>query len=100
MVLPIEPQSYPGPDEFDEFWSDPGAFYGRILSYSDTTPDEQPTSVNGMSGAPIFSILRSGDRIDFRLVGIQRSEKKAQRLIRVEPIERVIELFKPFEKVA
>lgn len=94
--LPVQQIGYRGdfhPNK--EFWNDPDAFYGQILPFVDGVED-QPASLKGMSGGPLFSIERDpSDRIGYRLFGIQRSEDKDERLIRAEPIHKILGLINP-----
>jgi hypothetical protein len=77
------------------FWNDPEAFYGQILPFVEGSK-YQPASLQGMSGGPLFSLERDpSDRIRYRLFGIQRSEDRDERLIRVEPIHRCLGLAVP-----
>jgi len=88
--LPIRRIEYRGPHPTRKFWNDPQAFYGEILSFTGGS-DDQPQSASGMSGGPLFSLEREADgKIRYRLFGIQRSEYSSEKLIRVEPIHRVI----------
>ncbi len=93
--LPVCQIEYRGDSHTNkEFWNDPEAFYGQILPFVDG-PEYQPVSVKGMSGGPLFSIERDpSDRIRYRLFGIQRSEDKDERLIRVEPMHKILGLVK------
>ena len=51
---------------------------------------EQPEDISGMSGGPLFSILRETDStIRYSLEGIQASWISSKRLIRAQPIDRV-----------
>jgi len=78
-----------------EFWNDPKAFYGQIIPFAEGS-EFQPISVKGMSGGPLFSVERDpSGRIGYRLYGIQRSEDKDERLIRVEPLHKILGLIKP-----
>lgn len=88
--LPVSRIEYRGADPTDEFWNDPEAFYGQIMPFVDV-PWHQPESVVGMSGGPLFSIERDINRqIRYRLFGIQRSWRQDERIIRAEPIHRII----------
>jgi hypothetical protein len=87
--LPVRRIDYRGPSRTKEFWNDPGAFYGQILPFVDE-PGYQPQNIEGMSGGPVFAIERDSGGIRYRLFGIQRSQDKDERLIRVEPIQRII----------
>ncbi len=89
--LPVRKIAYRGHDPFNHFWDDPEAIYGEVLPFLDS--NEQPQSVSGMSGGPLFSIERDPNRgIVYRLCGIQRSWDSNERLIRVEPIHRIVRL--------
>ncbi len=88
--LPVRRIEYRGDIHTKEFWNDPEAFYGQIIPFVDE-PEYQPASVGGMSGGPLFSIERDpSDRIRYRLFGIQRSEDKDEKLIRVEPMHKIL----------
>jgi hypothetical protein len=91
--LPVRQIEYMGgsyPNK--EFWSDPEAFYGQLVPFDDGS-QYQPTSVKGMSGGPLFSIERDpSDRIRYRFIGIQRSEDKENRFIRVEKVQKIFGL--------
>lgn len=88
--IPVAQIEYPGKHPTKEFWNDPGAFYGRMLPYSDE-PGHQPQNIKGMSGGPLISIERTPNReFRYRLFGIQRSWDENTRSIRVEPIENII----------
>jgi hypothetical protein len=90
--LPLRRIEYPGPDPTDEFWNDPEAFYGEILAFTDG-PGYQPGDISGMSGGPVISLERDPDSgIRYRLFGVQRSWKSEERLIRAEPIHRIIDI--------
>jgi hypothetical protein len=93
IVMPLTRFRYPGPDEFDAFWSGSDGEYFRVLPYSDTK--RFPViSLSGMSGGPVFIVNRAGDRgYLLHLLGIQRSEKRTKRLVRVEPFAKVVNLF-------
>mgnify|MGYP000656815050 CR=1 FL=1 len=81
----------PPPPEFadDPKWSDPAAFYGKIIPFIDD-PKFEVNDVKGMSGGPILSVERDSDgRILYRLVGVIQSWAAAQSIIRAEPIHRV-----------
>lgn len=73
----------------DPRWSDPEAFFGKILPFTDN-PKFEIDDLKGMSGGPILSVERDPDgRIRYRLVGIIQSWAEAQSMIRAEPIKRV-----------
>ena len=91
--LPVKRIDYRGFSHTKEFWDDPGAFYGQVLPFADE-PGYQPKSITGMSGGPVFSIERTAAEILYRLVGIQRSQDKDERLIRAEPIQRIVNIMK------
>lgn len=81
----------PPPPEFasDPKWSDPEAFYGKILPFIDNS-DFGVDDIRGMSGGPILSVERNVDgRIVYRLVGIIQSWAHAQSIIRAEPIRKI-----------
>ena len=59
----------PPPPEFidDSRWSDPEAFYGKILPFIDN-PNLELEDVKGMSGGPILSVERNSEgRIIYNL---------------------------------
>jgi hypothetical protein len=92
VCLPLE-ETTP-PPEFAEIplWSDPEAFYGKILPYIDF-PEFELDQAKGMSGGPIFSIERDPDgHIRYRLVGIIQSFARAQSIFRAELINRISEV--------
>ncbi|MCI0399682.1 MAG: hypothetical protein L0332_10950 [Chloroflexi bacterium] len=91
--LPVSRIDYREPTRSDdEFWSDPEAFYGQILSFADGT-EYQPDDIRGMSGGPLLSVERDpSNEIRYRLFGIQRSWLRDSRLIRAEPIQHIAEL--------
>jgi hypothetical protein len=87
--LPLE--QIPPPPEFfnDKKWSDPEAFYGRLIPFPDY-PEFELEDANGMSGGPIISVERDPDgRIRYRLVGILQSFAHGQSIFRAEPISKV-----------
>lgn len=89
--LPAERIDYRPESQVSDFWNDPNAFYAKILPYSDVDGN-QPESVVGMSGAPLLAVERDlQGRIRYQLIGVQSSWKKDERLIRVEPIWRLVE---------
>lgn len=89
--LPVKKIEYKGYDPYNSFWNDPDAFYGEMLPFIDSS--EQPKSIKGISGGPLFSIERDPKRgYVYRLYGIQRSWHKNKRLIRVEPIPKIIQI--------
>ena len=93
--LPVRQIEYRGDIWNKEFWNDPKAFYGQIIPFAEGS-EFQPISVKGMSGGPLFSVERDpSGRIGYRLYGIQRSEDKDERLIRVEPLHKILGLIKP-----
>jgi hypothetical protein len=75
------------------FWSDPSAFYGRIVPF-DGEGWHQPVSVSGMSGGPLLAVSRALDAepqsIRYHLWGVQRSELTAERLVRCEDVDKLI----------
>jgi hypothetical protein len=93
LCIPIKKVPYPGGDPSKEFFNDPGAFYGNIVDYPDD-PEFKP-NVKNMSGGPILSIERDPNgQIKYQLCGIQRSWDEKLRMIRAEPIQKVVEMFK------
>jgi hypothetical protein len=87
--LPLEAIRPPAEFSEDLAWSDPNAFYGKILPYPDY-PTFNIDQLKGMSGGPVLSVERTEDgNIYFRLVGVIQSWAWAQSIIRAEPIERV-----------
>jgi len=93
--LPVSRIKYQGSSRANrEFWNAPEAFYGQILPFVEG-PEYQPESIVGMSGGPLFSVERDPlERIRYRLFGIQRSWDRDERLIRAEPIHKIIGLIK------
>lgn len=70
-------------------WTDPEAFYGKILPFSDD-PAFEVDDVKGMSGGPILSVEREPDgRIGCSLVGVIQSWAPSQSIIRAEPIHKI-----------
>ena len=75
-----------------EFWSDPDAFYGKIVPFSGDS-EVPPINIKGMSGGPLLSIERKPDKgFLYRLYGIQRSWESRQRIIRAESIYKIQEI--------
>jgi len=71
---------------------DEGAFYGRLLPVLDGE-GYQPGSIKGMSGGPVLSVERDPDgSVRYRLFGIQSSWWSRSRVIRAEPIHRIVAL--------
>ena len=88
--LPLLEVERPDDARGDDFWEDPEAFYGEILPLLGR-PDITIDSVKGMSGGPILSIQVMPDkRFMYRLIGIQRTWKPSRRVIRAEPIDRIL----------
>lgn len=74
-----------------EFWSDPDAFYGRIMPSAGDS-EVPPIDIKGMSGGPLLSIERKPDKgFLYRLYGIQRSWNR-QRIIRAESMYKILEI--------
>ena len=74
----------------DGFWSDSEAFYGQVLPFIDGG-GFQPETIVGMSGGPLFSIERDkNDQFRYYLFGLQRSWLPDSRVIRAEPIQRMV----------
>jgi hypothetical protein len=86
-TLPLERIEIPEAHVSNEFWEDPTAFYGRIISSDELTPN----SVKGMSGGPVFALYHTPEGVTYRLIGVQRSWDKETKAVRVEPVERVLE---------
>jgi hypothetical protein len=81
-----------------EFWNDPDAFYGQILSFSDKN-GYQPHDIVNMSGGPIISVERiKNSGISYRLFAIQRGWLHEKRIIRGEMLHRFlpIDMIKAF----
>ena len=77
-----------------EFWDDQEAFYGQILSFIDN-PSSQINDIDFMSGGPIISIERDPKHgLKYRLFAIQRSWLQKKRIIRAEPFNRIMPVFK------
>lgn len=74
----------------DDFFSDRNALYGRIV---ESTPGYSVAidSIKGLSGGPLFSVERVGERIKFKLHGITRSWRRSDSYVRIEPVSRVID---------
>jgi hypothetical protein len=90
--LPMRQLSAPPGGLDDPSWSDPEAFYGEILPYTDL-PAFEVDDIKGMSGGPVLSIERTPEgRIAYRLVGIVQSWFRPKGLIRGEPIHRIAEV--------
>lgn len=71
---------------------DEEAFYGRILPFL-VGEGYQPETIEGMSGGPVFSIERDpGGAIRYRLFGIQSRWWPESRVVRAEPIQRILTL--------
>lgn len=89
--LPVERVKYRSSHSRSNFWQDPEAFYGRIAPFADGL-NSQPESIKGMSGGLVLSIERDRleDDVRFGLVGVQRSWLGADRLIRAEPMRRIM----------
>lgn len=78
-----------------DFWNDPDAFYGQILSFSDKN-GYQPHDITNMSGGPIISVERiKTSGISYRLFAIQRSWLPEKRIIRGEMLHRIM----PFDMI-
>ena len=89
--LPL--RELPAPVEVvdDPSWSDPEAFYGEILPYTDL-PAFEVDDIKGMSGGPVLSVERTTEgRVAYRLVGIVHSWFRPKGLIRAEPIHKIAE---------
>ena len=68
--LPLKEVTPPPEFADNPIWSDPTAFYGKILPFTDDA-NFQVDDVKGMSGGPILSVEReSNGGIVYRLVGI------------------------------
>jgi hypothetical protein len=87
--LPLEEVLPPPEFAGDPVWSNPRAFYGKILPFPDY-PDFDLDNLRGMSGGPILSVERTENGyIGYRLVGVIQSWARAQSIIRAEPIDLV-----------
>lgn len=74
----------------NKFWNDPEAFYGQLLPFVDGQ-GYQPETIVGMSGGPLFSIDRDeNDQFRYYLFGLQSSWLPKSRIIRGEPIQRMV----------
>lgn len=74
----------------DYFWKDPEAFYGEILPFADGAahPSDE---FSGMSGGPLISVERDASgKVQYRLFGIQQGLLTSPRLIRAEPVNKLI----------
>lgn len=90
--LPLKEISPPPEFSDDPVWSNPDAFYGKVLPYPDY-PEFDLDNAKGMSGGPILSVERDPDgRIRYRLVGVIQSFARWQSIFRAEPINRVAEV--------
>lgn len=89
--LPVERVKYRSSNSRSNSWQDSEAFYGRIAPFADGL-NSQPESIKGMSGGLVLSIERDRveDDVRFGLVGVQRSWLGADRLIRAEPMRRIM----------
>ena len=91
ICLPVRRLEHPGTQCTGDFWDDPEALYGQILPFVEGM-DGQPNDIEGMSGGPVFSLERDASgSIRYRLFGVQAFWEKNKRLIRAEPIQRVVE---------
>lgn len=89
--LPLEQISPPPEFADDAVWSDPEAFYGRLLPYPDY-PEFDLQDAKGMSGGPLLSVERDPDgMIRYRLVGVIQSFAPGQSIFRAEPVQKVAE---------
>ncbi|MCJ7543357.1 MAG: hypothetical protein MUP47_02135 [Phycisphaerae bacterium] len=80
--------------EGDGFWGDPKAFYGKVL-YVWKSRAEKLDDIAGMSGGPILSIERTQQsRLKYRLFGVQSVWLPGRRILRAEPISRVVDIIK------
>jgi len=87
--IPLEPAPPPSDLRHRPEWTDPSAFYGRILPYLDE-PTFEVDDIRGMSGGPILSVERDpSGRIVYRLVGVIQSWSPSLSTIRAEPVDRV-----------
>ena len=88
--LPITKIEYKNKTQDKYSLDDPDAFYGKIMDYIGND-GPQPLNIEGMSGGPLFSVERDYKtaEIKIRLAGIQRGWKKSDRIIVVEPIQRI-----------
>jgi hypothetical protein len=90
--IPLRGVQGPPRDAPEHCTRDEGAFYGRLLPFLDGE-GYQPDSIKGMSGGPVFSVERDPDgSVRYRLFGIQSSWWSKSRVIRAEPIHRIIAL--------
>jgi hypothetical protein len=90
MAVPVRKIDRRDDDAEAEFWGDLGAFYGEIMPYTGgkVSPD---FSVKGMSGGPLFSVVRKPDGgLLYHLHGILRSWSERTRCVRCEPVDRLI----------
>ncbi len=75
-----------------EFWDDPSAFYAELLPITDNS-NHTLESIKGMSGGPIVSIERTSDgQLKYRLFAVQSKWLGTSRMLRAEPIGRIIDV--------
>jgi hypothetical protein len=87
--IPLEEIAPPSEFSGEPLWSNPNAFYGKILPYLDY-PAFSIDKLRGMSGGPVLSVQRTQEgNIEFRLVAMIQSWAWAQSIIRAEPINRI-----------
>jgi hypothetical protein len=71
----------------ESFWSNPTAFFGKIIEYPDV-PSFDVDDLHGMSGGAIVSVERDPDgRIRYRLVGVVSKWLRSESIVRAEPIK-------------
>jgi hypothetical protein len=82
--LPVELVDCPSGSRHKEIYHEPTALFGRIRRF--TEGGDQPPSVEGMSGGPLFGLQDLGDQVRYQLVGTQRSWDPDERIIRCERV--------------
>jgi hypothetical protein len=92
ICVPVIKLEYDKCSAEGDFWSDPDAFYGRIMPFSGET-EVPPIDIRGMSGGPLLSIERKPDKgFLYRLYGIQRSWEVRQHIIRAESMYKILQI--------
>jgi hypothetical protein len=90
VCLPVEKIPWEDIDYHKERWSDGNAFYGKVIPYSEDKMG-QPSEFKGISGGLIFAINRKDNFIDIVIYGVFDSYNTKTRIIRGEPIGRVLD---------
>lgn len=90
--LPVERIIPDHQREPTSFWGDTEAFYGHIVPFLDS-PEGQPETIVGMSGGSLFSIEQDeNSQIRYYLYGIQKDWLKNQKIVRADPIHRILSI--------